>query len=208
MNFTDLPDELAEANIFSRLQTLDAAQRMGYSAIGLMCREVQQRELWKHRIDPETGYPCRSFTRYVRVACPYSYSTAFAAKADVENLIGDLSADDIAEIPQSNFNTMKQLSTAVRKDPKVIHAAKTERPDEFVAMLRVKHPEQAIETRKALRFHPTESAAEYIESVLGEAERHGATSRDHALEIIARAAQESWEFEAQCAALAESEVTE
>lgn len=193
-----VPDEQAEKIIFSRLQTLDAHQRLGYAAIGLMCREVQLRELWKHRLDPHTGQPCTGFTRFIRVACPYSYSTAFAAKSDVEELLIDLSPEDIADIPQSNLSTMRQLSTAVRSDPKVLKAAKTESPGEFVAMIQVTHPEQAIETRKALRFNPPASAADYINGVLEEAKNHGASSRDHALEVVARAAEESWEFEAQC----------
>lgn len=194
MDYLRLSDEQAEESIFRMMRSLDNSARLGYASLGLACKEVRERELWKYRIDPETNLPCRSFTRYIRIGAPYSYSNCFAALADVEEL-ADIPAADLAQIPASNFGTMKQLSTAVRGEPQIIEAAKTKRNEEFVEHVRQNFPLQHVEHKRTLRFTAPESAAEKIEQALEMAECHGATNRNDALELLAVTAIDQWRLE-------------
>lgn len=176
IEYTDLPAEQAEPLIFAKMQSYDEAEKTRYMQIGLLCREVESRELWRLR--------SKSFDKWLRACCPFSYSTARAALHDCTEL-ADVPADDLAQIPQSNISTLKQLSTAVRRDPKVLKAAKEEKADEFVSAIRVMHPGQAIEHRKPLRFNPEESGVIVIEEALLKAAEQGARNRDEALEMVA-----------------------
>jgi hypothetical protein len=171
-DYTALSDAEAEALLYTEISSFDEAQRIGYARIGLMMVEVERRLLWKLRVDPETGFPCRSFNRYVRVCAPHAYGTCYAAKYDVEALQDDISAADIAQIPQSNFATLKSLSTAVRKDRGVLAVAKTGATEALVSHIQREHPEQHIEQASYMRFKPTLSQREDIEHAL-ELAKHG-----------------------------------
>jgi hypothetical protein len=132
----------------------------------------------------------------VRCVAPHAYSTVYAAKRDIEEL-HDVPADDLAQIPQSNLVTMKQLSTKVRGDEKVLDIAKHGRTEQLVDYIREHHPAQHLEAKKVLKFTPDESAAEKIEEALAEAENHGARGRNDALELMAVTVMEIWRMEAE-----------
>jgi hypothetical protein len=188
-----LPNAEAEGALFERLRYLDRTTKLAYSEIGFISRTVQQFALHEYRIDPQSGNPC-SFTRWIRLAAPWGYSTAFAAMRDVENL-KDIPAEHLAEIPQSNFHILKQLSTAVRSEPGIIEAAKSKSAGELTEQIRKDHPEQHLDTRKMLRVNMDESALEKVEEAIFEAMTRGATSRGEALEMISAEALMEWKFE-------------
>jgi hypothetical protein len=190
----------SEPALFSELQSIDKMFKHGYAHAGLICREVEARSIWKERTDPETGEPCASFTAWVRTAAPYSYATVFSAIRDVEEL-KDIPDKELALIPAGNFHLVRQLSTAVRTDPKVLKAAQTQRAPELAAMIRTEYPSQHIEASKVLRFIMDESAAAKIEEALTVAEERGATSRTEALESIAAEALQTWVLEAEIEAM-------
>jgi hypothetical protein len=190
----------SEPALFSELQSIDKMFKHGYARAGLICREVEARSIWKERTDSETGEPCASFTAWVRTAAPYSYATVFSAIRDVEEL-KDIPDKELALIPAGNFHLVRQLSTAVRTDPKVLKAAQTQRAPELAAMIRTEYPSQHIEASKVLRFIMDESAAAKIEEALTVAEERGATSRTEALESIAAEALQTWVLEAEIEAM-------
>jgi hypothetical protein len=113
---------------------------------------------------------------------------------DVDEL-SDVPRDELAQIPEANFPVMKQLSTAVRNDPKVLHVAKTGRSEDLVEHVREAHPDQHLEHRKHIKFTLDESAVEPIERALALAEEKGARNRGEALELIAAMAIETWQLE-------------
>ena len=186
-----LPNAEAESALFERLRYLDRTTKLAYSEIGFISLTVQMYRLHEHRLDG--GHPC-SFTRWIRIAAPWGYSTCFAAMKDVEDL-KDIPAQHLAEIPQSNMPILKQLSTAVRSEPAVIEAAKNKSADEFTEQLRRDHPDQHIESRKMLRVNMEESALAKVEEAIAEAEKRGAMTRGEALETIAAEALLQWKFE-------------
>lgn len=183
----------AEIALFDRLRYLDRTTKLAYSEIGFICKTVQQFMLYEYRQDPDTGKMV-SFTRWIRLAAPWGYSTAFAAMKDVEEL-KDIPAEHLAEIPQSNFSVLRQLSTAVRAEPDVIEAAKTKSAEQFTEQIRKDHPEQHIESRKMLRVNMEESALAKVEEAILEAMMRGATSRGEALEMVCAEALLEWQFQ-------------
>lgn len=164
-DYATLTDELAEDVIFTRLCGYDEDERLRYAGIGLMAQAVYKRLLWKFRVDPADGLPCRSFARWVKIACPYSYSTCYAAMRDCDAM-PDVSAEDLAEIPQSNFATLKQLSTHVRASTSILYAAKTAKTSVFVDTVRAAFPDQHIEAHASLRLNPTESQRDVIQRAI------------------------------------------
>jgi hypothetical protein len=180
-DYANLPDAEAEALIFTELRRFDIDERLRYVRIGLMCQTVQKRMLWQARTDPETGYPCRSFNRWMRAACPYAYGTAFQALKDVEAL-ADVPAAELAQIPQANIPAVRQLSSRVRKDPEVLAAAKTQNSDEFVSYIQAHHPGQHISHRSSFRLNPTEEQkSEILEAIELAIERGDASTKEEAV---------------------------
>ena len=167
-DYLKLPDEEAAQAITDHIKQWDAEEPLRYAAIGLMTHQVWKRMLWQHVIDPANGFPCRSFARWVRVTAPAGYSTVYAAMRDVEAL-PDVPAADLAQIPQSNFKTLKQLSTAVRGDEKVLAVAKSGRTDELVKYIQKEHPAQHIEADTFLRVPLTETQMADVEDAIKKA---------------------------------------
>ena len=194
VDLNTLPDTEAEESIYETLRSYDSDSRLKYTQIGLMALAVHKRMLWQKRIDPEDGFPCRSFAKWVRIAAPYAFSTIYAALRDVEEL-QDIPAESLAEIPQGNIATMKKLSTAVRRDPWVLEAAKL-RNEPFVAYIREKHPDQHLPTLKPVKVMVDDP--DFIYSVLDQAvELHDAIDRGHALQMVCAMARKSWELESE-----------
>lgn len=201
-----LPDAEAERILFGRIQHIVKVWELSYAEVGLICREVQNYLLHEQRIDPDTGEPC-SFSRWIHLAAPRSYSTVYAAIRDVEAL-KDVPDEQVAQIRSSNFPVMVQLSSAVRNDPEVLKVAQSGRSEELVEHVRQNHPDQHVEHRKLLRFVVEESAAVIIDQALKMAQFHGAGNQAQALEAICQEAIASWEAEEavmECAAKAEAE---
>lgn len=180
-DYTQLEDAEAERAIFARMRNIDKSERLNYAAKGIMGREVKTRSLWKERIDPETGLHCRSFASWLRACCPYGYSGAYAAIEDVEAL-HDVPDADLADIPPSNFQTMRQLSSAVRAETEVLAAAKSQRNDEFVKTIRKAHPDQHLSPPSRLRLTFTEEQRAEIDEAVALAIRRGdAPSKEQAI---------------------------
>ena len=191
-----------EQRYFDECQAIDNASRYSYARIGIICRDVERRELWKSRAE--------SFAKWVRLACPWSYATAHASLRDVKEL-ADIPEAQLAQIPASNFPIVKQLSTAVRAEPAVIEAAQTKHSEELVEEIRRTHPGQHLEHKVIMRFFPDESAVGNIEAALTMAKMRGAANRAEELELIAITAAETWRSEDEIEAIAErlgDEVTE
>ena len=192
VDLNTLPDTEAEESIYETLRSYDSDSRLKYTQIGLMALAVHKRMLWQKRIDPEDGFPCRSFARYIRICCPYGFSTVYAALRHVEAL-PHVPEEQLAQIPQSNIPTMLKLSTAVACDPLVLEAAKG-RSEAFVAYIREKHPDQHIPTLKPVKVMVDDP--DFIYSVLDQAvELHDAIDRGHALQMVCAMARKSWELE-------------
>jgi hypothetical protein len=190
----------AESALFARMLFIDRTERVSYAERGLICRAVQKFMLHEERTDPATGKPC-SFSGWIRLASPWSYPRVFAAMRDVEEL-KDVPDADLAQIPEANLKTMKQLSTAVRADPSVLQAAKEMSNECFADKVRKDFPEQHLEVACSLHFTKVEeSAAKVIEEAIDEAIKRGAHGRNEALEMVAATALEEFRLESEVEAI-------
>jgi len=183
----DLDARARESLIFARLQAWDKAI-LSRTEIGILCREVRDTPLWQCR--------CESFESWMSLAAPRARSTAYQYLREVTEL-QDIPDEHLSQIRGENVDTVMHLSTAVRAEPEVLEAAKTQKADEFVEHIQKTHPDQHVEHRKTMKFRPAESAAKVIENVLAEAMDHGASNRDDALELAMQTAHEAWQMESQ-----------
>ena len=183
-----------EQELFIEAQSIIKVTETGFMRLGLICKEVEDHHLWTNHIDSETGQPCHSFGRWLRILAPRAYSTCYQAMDSVRAL-ADIPEADLAQIPASNAKTMIKLSTKVRNEPATLKAAKTLRNAEFVEQIQRTHPDQCIERSKIKRFVLEESALEMVNRTLQMAILRGAKNESDALEMMAAEAAESWRAE-------------
>lgn len=140
---------------------------------------VKNQLLHRERINPENGEPC-TWTDWVRIASPWGYATTFAAARDVEEL-KDIPMNELAQVPEKNFPTLKKLSTQVRAQPSVLLAAKTKSADDFIRHVNREHPGQHLELPKMIRFVVTESEYTIVEEVIKAEMEKGSMTRTQVL---------------------------
>lgn len=148
-----------------RVQFLDKAQKRTFVEFGLIMIEMEDRELYRLLLDSE-GKAFPSLGRWISAAAPTSRSNAYAALNAMRAINEEVSSADLQEMPRVNINTVKKLSTSVRKDPKVIEAAKQMGEQEFKEHINKEHPEQHIEKDAPMRFKPAQGDRETIDEAL------------------------------------------
>jgi hypothetical protein len=168
-------DTELEQYIFGRLQAIDQAWRGGYAEAGILCRQIHDKLLWRGR--------AKSFEEYVKVACPFGYAMAYKALADVKAL-ADIPDSDLAQMKETTFGVLRQLSSKVRALPEVIEVAKNKPAAELVGYIRANHPAQHLESSVTLRFTLDESAAAKVYEALKMAQQLGAHNQNVAIEEI------------------------
>jgi len=188
LNLSDLlalPDPEAAEALNTRMYVLDQIHRIherSYSERGIIAREFERRSLWKHLVDPETFEAFPNLTAWLScsdfLGCR---RTNFEAKRDIE-LLADVPAEKLIDIPKGNLKVLTQMSTAVRNDPGILEAAKSLLPNEFLEKIEKEQPSQHIESRRPLRFSPGKSGAKVIERWIAYALDHDLVgTRDEAI---------------------------
>lgn len=167
-----LPDEEAAPILNQRMAVLDQIHRIHertYPETGIIAREFERRHLYKHLIDPDTDLPFPNFTAWAScsnfLACR---RIIFESKRDME-MLQDVPAEKLIDVSKSNIKVLTQLSTAVRNDPEILAAART---DKLLEKVERDHPEQHLEARKPLRLNPGRSDAKIIEKWIEYAQEH------------------------------------
>jgi hypothetical protein len=160
-----LPDPDAATALNERMAALDLIHRVHertYPETGIIAREFERRQLYKYLVDPDTGVPFSTFTAWAScsnfLACR---RIIFESKRDME-MLQDVPADKLIDVPKSTIKVMTQLSTAVRNDPGILDAAKTLSPNKFLEKVEREQPLQHLEMRKPLRLNPGRSEAKII----------------------------------------------
>jgi hypothetical protein len=183
IDYASLPDPEAADLISTRVRQWDEEEHVRYAALGLMVQAVAKRMLWRHVADAD-GLPCRSLARWIHFCAPRAYSTCYQAMRDVEEL-SDVPAEDLAQIPHANIQTMKKMSGGVRKRPEVLAAAKTQRKEAFVETIKRTFPGQHLEQDAVFRVPLNETQLADVEGALAKAMARGCASRSEALWMIA-----------------------
>jgi len=186
-----LPDEECATALNARARywdEVDQVQPLSYGERGLIAVTFERRRLWEY-IDG-----CHSFDSWMSHRPDASRSTMYAAWRAAKELENDV--PDLSGIPRDTVETLRGISSSVRREPEVIEAAKTKTPAEFVEHIQENHPNQHIERRKPLKFNFSESQSKVIEQGIKFAtDNLGARSREEAMEMAMAEAMEQWPFD-------------
>lgn len=137
----------------------EQVEKQVFALRGMAMLLIEERELWTQFIDPEVDRPYTSFDRWLKATLPNSWGYARDALRAVKEL-RDVPFVDLLAMPRANIETLKKTSTHVRKEPKVIEAAKTQSEAQFTQTL-TKDFNQHIEVKRI--FKATYDAGEYAE---------------------------------------------
>jgi hypothetical protein len=194
-----LPDEEAADALNKRMAVFDEISRLherSFVERGIIIREFERRQLWKHLEDPETGEAFPSLTAWL--SCDKFLGGRrinFEAKRTLA-MLEDVPPTRLMGIPKCNLHTLTQLSTAVRNQPDVLEAARNLPREEFEGKVEKDHPAQHIQAHRWLKFSPDRSGAKAIEEAIAWALEHDiAGSRDEAIVRACEAALHEWELE-------------
>lgn len=167
-----------------RVREIESEASSLFVEVGLLCREMSERELWRY-IPSSSGGECHSFDQWVHEALPWSNGTAYSALG-VARDCADIPVEERQQIPRGNLETLRKLSPAVRRDPLIMEAAKKQAPAEFVRTISANFPQQHIENMSPMRFKPSEEARPYIEEAIALAMHYEeAVTREEALWAMA-----------------------
>jgi hypothetical protein len=174
--------EAADA-ITGRVCALDSVLRTGFIHLGILCREVRDRQLWRWLIDPDTMKPFTSMGAWITRSAPYSYRHCHSAMTALDQL-SDIPVDQLAEIPQCNLARMQRLSTKTRQEPGLVIAAAQLSEERFAAKIAEEYPDQHIEA-KTSRWMLAPSLARLRDEAIDVAMvRQDCRTREEALEAI------------------------
>ena len=162
-----------------------------FAVLGLMLHDCKSNELWKEIIDDTVGWPFGTFGQWMERCTPSkngeddspSRAMCYAALKAREALL-DIPAADYAQIREANVGTLVQLSTAVRRDPAVLEAARGNNPA-LIAHVKANWPTQHIEKDTVFRVPLNETQMADMESAITKAMNRGCASRSEALWMIA-----------------------
>lgn len=161
-----LPDQEAAIALDRRFADwirLDKIQERSFVERGIIIRVFDRRKLWRFLTDPETGLFFPNLTAWLSCSDYLGCRrTNFEAKR-VTEMLHDVPADKLIDIPKGNLHVMTQLSTQVRNAPDVLEAARTMPREAFEAKVEKDHPDQHLPARKAMRFRFTRDEAAVVE---------------------------------------------
>jgi hypothetical protein len=176
---------------------MDEQRERSYAERGLIAIEFEKRKLWQYLDDPATKKPYTSFNAWASSRCNGARSVTFDAKRDLEAL-QDVPAAELRDIPKGNLKVLKQLSTAVRKEPAVLQAARSMTTPQFLESIEKLFPEQHIESPIVVKVNAAPADASTFEEAIQYAIDHEiAANRSEAMGRMAYTALEQWRLEAE-----------
>jgi len=157
----------ADAAISAILQACEVSQRNIFATLAVTLRIANDREIFKRHVDAY-GEPFRDTETWIKAMYPETWryaKDAFSAAVAMP----EVPIEDIAAMKRCNAVLLAspEVSSAVRRDPAVIEAAKTSTEKEFREHLNSKH-NQHLERPWTLRITGPESGIKKIESALDE----------------------------------------
>ena len=175
--------EAAHDNLRAILAAYDGAEKQVFAVRGMAALLIEERELYRFDWDDEVGDYFKSFDRWLKTACPNSWSYVRDALRAVKEL-KDVKFSDLLEIKRCNLEHLKQVSSNVRTLPEVVLAAKILPEKQFVQKLNQEH-DQHLEAKS-----PVVMASPGVSGILEQAIEmamalEGCKSREQALEAIA-----------------------
>lgn len=179
-------DVAAAANAYdARARRIDANVTAAFVELGLIVKEVKDRELWKHITCWKTGEACHSWDEWVHDALPeWSNGTVYSALGCAEDL-KDIPVAQRCRIRRGNQEVLRKLPPAARKEPPVLEYAVQMPPREFLSRMQRDHPESHIQSKMPYRFSPTDDQRYDIDMALAAIMDWEKCTRDEALHQLA-----------------------
>jgi hypothetical protein len=174
-------DQDAAAELDYRVQDIEVQEKRTFVELGLICCEVQDRELYRYVIDRETGEPYRSAEAWMAGRLRVCLASAFEAKRAVRAL-RDVPLAEMECMPRFALRIAGKLSSASLRRPVVIEALKNSTEAELQAFVEREIPEAHLEKTSRMVFRPDRSQREIIEGALLAT---GAGTREEQLEALA-----------------------
>lgn len=134
--------DVAADAIAGFLSALDGAEKQVFAARGMALLIVEERRLWEGRA-PSMG-------QWIKQIAPQSWSDCYSAMRTVRELLPDVPLDDLKDMKRANLETVRKLSSAVRRDPQVVEGAKTQPYRTFLAETAQAFPEQHLDVRSRM----------------------------------------------------------
>lgn len=198
-----LPNDQAAIRLNERLSALDFIHRIherSYGERAVIIREFERRKLWAELLDPDTGVKFTSLTAWLSCSDFLGCRRVnFEAKKTGE-MLSDVPAEKLIDVPKGNIHVLTQLSTQVRNDPTILEAARTLPQKQFLEKLEREQPLQHVEVKGDFRFSPGRSGAKTVEEAIQWALEHDiAGSRDEAFVRMAETALNEWMLDQELA---------
>lgn len=150
----------------ARVRRIDANITAAFVELGLIVKEVKDRELWKHITCWKTGSACHSWDEWVHDALPeWSNGTVYSALGCAEDL-QEIPVERRVRIRRTNQETLRKIPPAVRRESPVLEAAEKMTPSEFLPKMQREHPEAHLQAKVGYRFKPTEDERDDIDLAL------------------------------------------
>lgn len=178
-------DNLDAADVFDkRIRVMEQQHKRSFVERGMILVEMETRQLWSVLVDPDTNVYYRSLERWLMVAAPYSRSDCYAAMRAIKEL-KDVAVEEIQQMSRANVEILAGLSTAVKRDPIVIQAAKELPERAFVEKINESFPEQHVEPKEGFRIKPDKSARKLIEDTIKMVEwAYDINGKEAAIEVL------------------------
>lgn len=155
----------------ARVREINRIVRESWSELAAICIQVRDRQEWKllERLTLDVNLPPQftSFDDWLLDAAPVCRATAYKGMGILSVLAKDLAPEEIAgiEIGNASILAYEVSSPAVRRDPEVIHAAKSGRHTKVLreTVMR-KYPNQHLEDSVEKKLVFSRSQWEKVES--------------------------------------------
>jgi len=131
------------AQLDSRARQIEEQQKSTWVELADLCCTMRDSELWR-----EGGYS--SFGAWLQSACPTSRSYAYMAIGIREEL-REISDSELKQIPLGNAGILKDTPKQHRNG-KVLEAAKSQPPREFIGTVIHEAPESHLEQKQCHKF--------------------------------------------------------
>jgi hypothetical protein len=142
----------------ARVRELERQFKSGWLELADLCIAVEEFEDWK-----VLGFS--SWNKWLMDACPTSRSMAYLAMG-IRKELRDIPDEDLKQIPIGNADMLKISSKAARSDRKLLEAAKTLPPREFVSQAILASPDHAIEHFLPRKFKFTTTQGKNVQAAI------------------------------------------
>lgn len=188
-------DKDAAQILTARIRELERQYKRGFIERGMILLEVEQRGLWKHVTDRETGDPYHSLGAWLVGEAPHSRSDCYAALKAVKQL-SEIPKEELLEVPRCNVEVLRRVPKQDRtkrltvggKRMTVIEAAARLPEKKLREVVHREIPNAHIEPKEPMILRPEVSSRKQIDIGLDAAKWYFEVySREEALEAIVAA---------------------